>query len=90
MNDERALAYAILNYLTEQPKAKDTFQGIAGWWLFKEHMNRSVNRISGALDSLITKGFVVVNEYPDQEKYYQLNEDKLPEIREILQRNLTR
>ena len=84
MNNERALAYAILNYLISQPRAKDTFQGIAGWWLFKEQMNQSVNRISGALDSLISKGFVIVKEYPDQEKYYQLNEDKLSEIRQIL------
>lgn len=84
MNDEQIVAFSILHYLVKQPRAKDTLQGISEWWILKEQIFQSVEGVSKALDLLISKGFVVIIEYENQEKYYQLNEAKFPEIKKIL------
>ncbi len=84
MRTEKKLEHSILNYLVMQPSAKDTFQGIAEWWIMKEQIDQSVDRISKALEKLVVEGFIVVKEFRDQERYYQLNDEKLPEIKKMI------
>ena len=84
MTKVKKLEHSILNYLVTQPTAKDTFQGIAEWWIMKEQINQSVDGISKALNKLVTEGFIVVKEFHDQERFYQLNEEKLPEIKRMI------
>jgi DNA-binding transcriptional ArsR family regulator len=84
MTDVLKLEQSILNYLVMQPSAKDTFQGIAEWWIMKEQIDQSVDRISKALEKLVAEGFIVVKEFRDQERYYQLNDEKLPEIKKMI------
>ncbi len=86
MRDELSAVSSILNYLVKQPGAKDTFQGIAEWWVMKEQINQSLENISDAMDMLVSKGFIIVKEYHDQPNYYQLNEEKLPEIKVELEK----
>jgi DNA-binding PadR family transcriptional regulator len=84
MTDVLKLEQSILNYLVMQPSAKDTFQGIAEWWIMKDQINQSVDTISKALEKLVAEGFIVVKEFRDQERYYQLNDEKLPEIKKMI------
>lgn len=81
MSDNLKEVHSILQYLVTQPGAKDTFQGIAEWWIMREQINQSLANISQALDILVSKGFITVKEYRDQPSYYQLNEEMLEEIK---------
>lgn len=82
--DEFKAAYSILNYLVKCPSAKDTLQGIAEWWLLKEQIDQAVEKVSKALDFLVSKGFVIVKRCQYQERYYQINVEKIEEIRNIV------
>ncbi|MFQ6112504.1 MAG: hypothetical protein ACE5NG_00280 [bacterium] len=84
MKNELWVAYAVLNYFVKRPSAIDTLQGIAEWWILKEHIHYTVEKISSALDLLVSKGFVIVKQYNNQEKYYKLNQEKLKEIKKAL------
>lgn len=80
MASENGLEKAILNYLAKHPESKDTFEGIAEWWILKEHINRSVEDINQALNMLISKGYIEVREYPNQDRLYKINQNKFQEI----------
>jgi len=84
MSNEQRIEYEILNYLTKQPAAKDTFQGIAEWWVLKQRIDDAVERVSGALDMLISKQFIVIKQNRDGSKFFQVNERKLKEIEATL------
>ncbi len=84
MKDEERIALDIVAYLTQKPSAKDTFEGIAEWWLLKQEINKAVDNVDQALALLESKGFVSVKHYRGQEKYYQLNKDKLQEAKKFL------
>ncbi len=87
MKDEERIALDIVAYLTQKPSAKDTFEGIAEWWLLKQEINKAVDNVDQALALLESKGFVSVKHYRGQEKYYQLNKDKLQEAKKFLREN---
>lgn len=82
--NELKVAYTILNYLNKHPSAKDTLHGITSWWILKDHIDQSVQRVSKALDFLVSQGFIIVKQYINQEKYYRINEEKFKEIRRTL------
>ena len=84
MKDEERIALDIVAYLTQKPSAKDTFEGIAEWWLLKQEINKAVDNVDQALALLESKGFVSVKHYRGQEKYYQLNKEKLQEAKKFL------
>ncbi len=48
----------ILEYLRKNPDAGDTLEGISKWWLHLEKIERSVDDVSIALESLIKKGII--------------------------------
>ncbi len=87
MKDLERIALDIVAYLTQKPSAKDTFEGIAEWWLLKQEINKAVDNVDQALALLESKGFVSVKHYRGQEKYYQLNKDKLQEAKKFLTEN---
>lgn len=84
MSQEMKLAHDILNYLVKQPSAKDTLEGIAYWWLLKETIDQSIEQISKAVELLIAKNYLTVQQSPDQVKYYAINQLKAEEIRQAL------
>jgi hypothetical protein len=53
---ERELAELVLGYLKEQPKAMDTLQGIAEWWISRQQVRVDVERLAGALQDLTNQG----------------------------------
>ena len=79
MNSDEKFAFIILDYLLKTPEAKDTLEGISKWWLLKEQIDISVDKISDALQYLISNDYIQVLEYPDQNKFYTINKAKFKE-----------
>ncbi len=52
------MARMILGYLHKNPDASDTLEGILEWWLESERIEKSVNKVSGALEILLEKGLL--------------------------------
>lgn len=51
----------ILNYLQKNPGAGDTVEGIVTWWLEQERIERVVDEVAKALESLVQRGAVRVH-----------------------------
>jgi len=59
---DAALRQELLSYLREHPRAMDTLEGIAGWWLPRHQIRIGVERIARALEGLRRDG--VLEEVP--------------------------
>jgi hypothetical protein len=74
-----ALCDEVLGYLREHPRATDTLEGIAGWWIPRHQVRVGVERVSRALDTLVRRGQV---EWVDEggRRLYRLrgDGDRLP------------
>lgn len=80
------VAYKILAYLTEHPKAQDTLEGIVEWWLLEQKIKRRIAEVKKALAELVTKGLVVERKGKDSRSYYRINRLKYREISDYLKR----
>jgi hypothetical protein len=49
----------ILSYLKKHPQAKDTLEGITGWWLLREWRDRNEEEVERAVRFLISEGLVL-------------------------------
>lgn len=60
MNDEELaqLASEIREYLEHHPRAADSAEGVAKWWLKRQRFEQSLTRIRKALDYLEAEGIV--------------------------------
>ena len=56
--DEDQVAEAILAYLAEHPQAMDTMEGIAEWWLMRQHIRVTVMMLARVLRRLTEQGVV--------------------------------
>jgi hypothetical protein len=74
----------ILKYLIEHPDAKDTPEGIGKWWRSKGGSGWRQEELQQALDSLVTKGWLIVRELSPSQKAYGLNKKWIKEISECL------
>ncbi len=54
--DEEEMTQAILGYLAEHPHATDTLEGIAEWWLMRQHIRVSVAMLARVLKQLTESG----------------------------------
>lgn len=53
-----AVREAVLDYLREHPRAMDTLEGIAQWWLVRQRVRMSVELVARALEDLEQSGLV--------------------------------
>ncbi len=51
-----ALAQEIKRYLRAHPRAADTVEGIAKWWLTRQRYEEALERVQDALDLLVEQG----------------------------------
>jgi hypothetical protein len=58
MTDINDVAEQILRYLEANPKASDTLEGVAKWWLMKQRLTESIVLVQGALKLLEEKGLI--------------------------------
>ncbi len=59
MTDITEVAEQILRYLEANPKASDTLEGVAKWWLMRQRLTESMELVREALQVLEDKGLVV-------------------------------
>lgn len=59
MTDINHVAEQILRYLEANPKASDTLEGVAQWWLMRQRLTESIVLVQGALKILEDKGLIV-------------------------------
>ena len=68
--EDREAARGILRYLVKYPKAKDTVDGIAQWWLGGKSSKRV--DIERAVSLLLSRGVIVETQRKGLRPYYQL------------------
>ncbi len=73
-------ARQILRYLTRQPEAGDTLEGIARWWLQRERIERTVEEIGQSLELLLSHDLVVKQRGMGRDTSYRVNPTKRREI----------
>ena len=78
------LARAILRYLDSHPEAKDTLDGIAGWWIQREWCDRLLGDVERALALLLSSDLVLETRRQGIPPYYQLNPQQRDAIVRIL------
>jgi hypothetical protein len=71
--EERNTAQSILNYMIEHPRATDTVEGIAQWWISRSRRERSIGEIQQALSYLISRGFITETRRKGMPPYYKFN-----------------
>lgn len=59
MPEQTEIADEIVAYLSRQPDAKDTLEGIMGWWVRGDKGSHGMQEIRDALKLLIDTGEVV-------------------------------
>ena len=57
---QEEIGNAIIQYLAEHPKASDTLEGIAEWWIMRHHVRVEVDMLAKALLQLTEKGVLEV------------------------------
>ena len=75
------LGFEILAFLTENPNARDTLEGIAEWWLLEQDLRREKRKVRKALTRLVADGLVLEKQRPDGRTHFQLDDGMLREIR---------
>jgi hypothetical protein len=62
----------ILDYMTENPGAEDTFRGVVEWWLLKQQIAHSTAEVKEALSELTAAGKLSAWTGPDGQVHYSL------------------
>ncbi len=87
--DPQAPDYAellILGYLIEHPAASDNLEGIATWWLNRQHVTFQVARVKRILEQLVHRGWLIGEAKSDRRPAFKLNPEHLDAIRSYLDR----
>ena len=70
---QKRLEGLILDYLTRNPEAGDTLEGITRYWLELERIDASVNQVAEACNDLLKRGFVNKQVTQDGRVVYKLD-----------------
>ena len=74
------MAKEILSYACRHPRAQDTIEGIARWWLLEHRIESIVGEVRRAQLELAAAGFMLERSGPDGRVHYRLNAERLEEI----------
>ena len=81
---QREVWYYILSYLSDNPDAGDTFEGIVEWWLLDQRIKFETRNVSEAVSRLVSDGLIVEHEEADSRTIYRVNTTRKKTIRAIL------
>ena len=79
------VAWLILGYLSSNPDAKDTAEGVEKWWLNVMEVNMDAKTVQGSLDHLVKWGWLVSYQLQGTGVVYGLNRERREKLRQILQ-----
>lgn len=79
------IAVDILCYLSKNPEAKDTLEGIVDWWLLQQEIERKVANVKKVLDELVREELVLEIQSRDNNKYYRINPEKYNQITRVIE-----
>lgn len=63
---------AINRYLTRNPLAADTVEGICNWWLVESGIHATCERVSTALEKMVRSGLIEKSDLHDGREIYAL------------------
>jgi hypothetical protein len=72
-SDVDATAAKIRRYLLEHPKAADTLEGVAVWWLSGNTSRAWLSTVQDAVNKLVLSGEAVKQTLPDGTVIYERN-----------------
>jgi len=81
---QREICKYILAYLSDNPDAGDTFDGIAEWWLLSQQIKFETRNVSEAVARLVSEGLIEEHHEADSRKTYRINKTRAREIRHML------
>jgi len=81
---KREIERDILAYLTQNPSAEDTVEGIVEWWLLDQRIRNESETAKEALSDLVGKGLVLERTGRDARSRYRVNAERLKEIKKLL------
>jgi len=55
---EKEMTEAILEYLAEHPRASDTLEGIAEWWIMRQQVRVEIKALEKVLGRLMKSGLL--------------------------------
>jgi hypothetical protein len=87
--EQREVCYYILAYLSDNPDAGDTFDGIVEWWLLDQRIKFETRNVSEAVSRLVSEGWIVEQEQADSRVIYRVNRTREKAIRTILSKRDT-
>ena len=58
-----------MKYLAEHPKAMDTLEGIADWWVMRQQVRVDLDSLGRVLLLLTAQGLIDVDDEGDQARY---------------------
>jgi len=80
----REVSCYILAYLSENPEAGDTFEGIVEWWLLRQRIKFETRNVSEAVTKLVSEGLIVEHEGSDSRIFYRVNTTKKHDVKSLL------
>jgi hypothetical protein len=78
------MAFEILTYLVQHPRAQDSFEGILQWWLLERYIERERTAVEAAVEELVASGLVVTREGRDRRRRFGLNPRRAVEAQAIV------
>jgi hypothetical protein len=82
--EERRICREILAHLIDEPARRDTFEGIATWWILERIMQQKTETLRRATRHLVDVGYLEAERRRDGQVHYRIAEDRLDEIRTLL------
>ncbi|MCA1635124.1 MAG: MarR family transcriptional regulator [Acidobacteria bacterium] len=78
------ITYDILAYLSENPDAQDSKEGIAEWWLSEQTVKPNMAVVAEALTELVDRGLILARNGKDARTFYKVNRRRMKEISMLL------
>jgi hypothetical protein len=84
-SEKDEMPFEILAYLTANPEAQDTVEGVAEWWLLEQQIKNQTAAVKIALDDLVSRGFMLEHRGKDNRTHYRVNSRKRRQISKIIE-----
>ena len=84
-SNQHEIGIEILTYLLHNPDSQDTLEGITQWWLLETYIRKQTDLVRQALSELVHQGFIIEICGPNAQVSYQINKNKLQEIKQTVQ-----